>query len=79
MRDRPTDTHRRIAERKLGRKLGPNEIVHHGDENKENNDDSNLTVEARGKHTAHHNRTRRVSKLRESLRLVGGRDHRKLY
>lgn len=36
--------HRRIAEKMLGRPLKKGEIVHHEDENKRNNDPSNLRV-----------------------------------
>ena len=36
--------HRWIAEKKLGRKLSPNEVVHHKDRNKLNNTPSNLWV-----------------------------------
>lgn len=36
--------HRTVAEEKLGRPLLPGEIVHHRDENKRNNDPSNLEV-----------------------------------
>lgn len=77
MRDRPSDKHRKIAERKVGRKLGPDEIVHHEDENKANNADINLSIEDRGAHTARHNRNRPLSRLRGSLRMV--REKRKLY
>lgn len=77
MRDRKSDVHRKIAEQKVGRKLGPNEVVHHKDEDKANNVDTNLEVEARGEHTGAHNRTRHVSRLRASLRMV--RESRKLY
>lgn len=37
-------THRVIAERKIGRKLQPGEVVHHIDGNKRNNDPRNLMV-----------------------------------
>ena len=36
--------HVRAAERKLGRRLGKKEAVHHQDENKQNNDPDNLMV-----------------------------------
>ena len=46
-------------EKKLGRKLRPNEIVHHIDGNASNNDLSNLKVMTRGEHNvedaSHHN------------------------
>ncbi len=36
--------HRRMAEKKLGRKLKPGEVVHHKDRDKTNNHPSNLHV-----------------------------------
>ena len=36
--------HIRVAEKKLGRKIGTQEVVHHNDENKQNNDPENLLV-----------------------------------
>ena len=36
--------HRWMAEKKLGRKLEPEEVVHHNDRNKLNYDPRNLTV-----------------------------------
>lgn len=78
MRDRKSDTaHRKVAERTLGRKITDKEVVHHIDEDKSNDVSTNLSVEPRGKHTSAHNRTRHVSKLRASLRMV--RESRKLY
>jgi hypothetical protein len=70
MRDRKSEAHRAIAEKKVGRKLGPNEVVDHLDEDKTNNAPINLDVKGRGTHTAAHNRTRALSKLRASLRMV---------
>lgn len=40
----PIWTHRRVAEEKLGRKLLPNEVVHHIDGNKDKNTPSNLYI-----------------------------------
>lgn len=79
MRDRKSDTaHRRIAEQLTGRPLGPDEIVHHKDEDKTNNTGPNLEVEARGDHTTRHNKTRGLGRLRKALRLTQGREE-KLY
>ena len=46
--------HRYIMEQLLERKLKPNEIVHHIDGNKENNDINNLQVMTRGEHSKLH-------------------------
>jgi HNH endonuclease len=42
--------HRVVAEKKIGRSLLPSEQVHHRDENKQNNDPSNLEVVQDGHH-----------------------------
>lgn len=46
--------HRIIVESILGRRLSFNEVVHHIDGNKNNNDPSNLTVVTRQEHAAIH-------------------------
>lgn len=46
--------HREVMEHKLGRKLKPGELVHHKDENKINNDPSNLELSDAKKHCKHH-------------------------
>lgn len=46
--------HRKIAEDMIGRPLKPNEVVHHDDENKLNNDPSNLKVMTRSEHQKLH-------------------------
>lgn len=46
--------HRSVMEEKLGRRLNPDEIVHHKDGNKLNNDISNLEVMDRGEHSRLH-------------------------
>lgn len=43
-------------ENKLGRLLGPNEIVHHDDEDKENDTLSNLVLKTRSAHARDHAR-----------------------
>lgn len=77
MRDRKSDEHRKVAAKKIGRKLAPNEVVHHADEDKDNNAPANLAVDSRGAHTSAHNRTRGISKLRASLRMH--REGKRLY
>jgi hypothetical protein len=46
--------HRRIAERVLQRKLQTNEVVHHLDENPQNNELTNLVLLSRSEHTSLH-------------------------
>lgn len=46
--------HRVLIENRLGRLLEPNEVVHHRDENKWNDDDSNLAVMLRSEHSRLH-------------------------
>jgi hypothetical protein len=70
MRDRPSSSnHRAVAEAKLGRKLKPNEVVDHHDQDKANNSPANLSAQDRGAHTAHHNRPgeRTLGRLRKAL------------
>ncbi len=45
-----------VLEKKLGRKLKPDEISHHKDHNKKNNSPSNLEVMKRGDHNKEHDR-----------------------
>lgn len=42
--------HRAVAENKLGRPLLPNEVAHHIDGNKFNNDPDNIKIVTRGNH-----------------------------
>ena len=46
--------HRVLAERKLGRRLLPGEVVHHRDHNKRNNHPDNLEVTTVSRHRFHH-------------------------
>ena len=46
--------HRVIAEEVIGRKLGSDEVVHHKDHNRSNNDPKNLEVMSRAAHTSLH-------------------------
>lgn len=43
-----------LMEKELGRKLSPNELVHHKDENPLNNKIDNLEIKSRSKHSADH-------------------------
>lgn len=56
--------HRLVAEQKIGRTLREGEVVHHIDENKQNNDPSNLEVVAGiAEHRFHHRRLNRGLQL----------------
>lgn len=46
--------HRVVVENQLGRVLNRNEVVHHRDGNKKNNDQTNLVVMDRCEHHRHH-------------------------
>ena len=46
--------HREIMEEHLGRELDPDEVVHHKDENKTNNELTNLQVMSRVEHSRLH-------------------------
>lgn len=74
------DAHRHIMEELLGRKLGPNEIVHHKDGNKLNNDPSNLEVMSRSEHARLHQTGASPSdETRDKLRaaiIQGMKDHK---
>ena len=48
------DEHRIIMEQALGRSLNSDEVVHHKDGNRRNNDLNNLEVMTRAEHLQHH-------------------------
>lgn len=52
--------HRVVAEQKIGRRLLKNEVVHHKDEVRSNNDPDNLEVMDKGEHARLHNLGKRV-------------------
>lgn len=60
--------HRHIIEQVLGRKLTKNEVVHHIDGNRTNNDISNLRVMSRGEHSRLH----RKQEIESGKKLFGG-------
>jgi hypothetical protein len=51
--------HRVVAEKMIGRKLSPDEVVHHKDNNRANNIPSNLEVMTRSEHTSLHRQEQR--------------------
>lgn len=63
MRDRKSDAHMKVVP------AGPGMVRHHKDENKANNAKDNLEVIPRGKHTAEHNKTRGLGRLRKALTM----------
>ena len=69
--DRLIDEHRFKMEKKLGRKLRYNEIVHHRNGKKLDNHVSNLRVESRIEHPKEHFTSRFYSKIgKKSARVV---------
>lgn len=63
MRDRRSDAHTKVIP------TGSGEVRHHVNEDKEDNSEANLAPMSRGAHTAHHNRTRKLGKLRKALSM----------
>jgi hypothetical protein len=52
--------HRLVMEKTLGRQLSCDEIIHHKDGNKSNNDFANLVVTNRSEHAIEHRKTRAI-------------------
>jgi hypothetical protein len=73
MRDRKSDAHRKIANAR------PGEVVHHKDDNKENNDprnlDKSMTARQHNKHTA--SQSKRLRSLKAALNMPARKE--KLY
>ena len=69
MRDRRTDEHREILERKLGRPLLPSEVADHDNMDKTDNSPTNLRPMSRSAHSRMHatREQRTLGKLRKVL------------
>ena len=62
--------HRVVAERMLGRKLKKNEVVHHIDLNKQNNDENNLVVLPSNSEHSHLHQILKKGDRKEYERLI---------
>jgi hypothetical protein len=69
--------HREVMEQVLGRKLKPQELVHHKNSNKRDNSPTNLKITSRPAHAAEHAKTR-VPELLEVTCLECGKTSLKL-
>ncbi len=70
MRDRKSDSHRKAAERHLGRPIKPGHDIDHLNENKDDQSKGNLVEMPHGAHTAKSNKNRSLAKLQKSLAMV---------
>lgn len=61
--------HRLVAEKKIGRKLSKNEVVHHINENKQDNRPENLRVMQKEEHLRHHYKPRLFVSMEERERI----------
>lgn len=79
MRDRKSDTHRRVAEAKLGRPIKPGHDIDHRNENKADNSPANLEELPHGAHSSKTGLkgSRSLRTLQASLRMPSTRT--KLY
>jgi hypothetical protein len=63
-------THRYLMEKKLGRKLKPDELVHHIDENKNNNAIDNLVIVTRSEHKKLHPEIGKETRYKQKYTFV---------
>ncbi len=70
MRDRKSDSHRKAAERHLGRPIKPGHDVDHRNEDKADNSKANLVEMPHSAHTAKSNANRGLAKLQRALAMV---------
>lgn len=74
------DEHRYLMQKALGRTLLSNEIVHHKDGNKSNNDLSNLEILQRSEHSRMHTKERfKNAEAREKVREKAKRNAALVY
>lgn len=59
--------HREVAEEMLGRPLKSDEVVHHKDGNRQNNDPNNLMIMTQSEHMKLHNKERKEKKAQLAL------------
>lgn len=71
MRDRTSDRHRQVLERKLGRKLGKDEVSDHINADKHDDSPSNLRPMSRSEHSRSHSEPgrRSLAQLQKSLTM----------
>lgn len=66
--------HRKLIEKKLGRKLKPEEIIHHKDHNPTNNTLSNLEILTRQEHRILHTKGKNaLYKFRKKKEIENGK------
>lgn len=64
--------HRVVMENKLGRLLENNEVVHHKNEDKVNNNPENLEIINRSDHSRHHSQKYKVDEVELKCPVCGG-------
>jgi hypothetical protein len=65
--------HRLVVEHRIGRRLTPDEIVHHKDNDRTNFTDSNLELTSKSNHGRHHALERPAPRNRENGQFTPGK------